>query len=248
MEAAEPVTVVGVVVVHEPGAWFAETLQALAAQNYPDLRWLILLASDPDGAARARIDEILPGALVREVDPSSGFAGAANGVLDLVAGDNGLFLLCHDDIAPDPGAVSMLVAEFHRSNAGLVGPKLVDWHDRDRLQSVGSGLDRFGEPYSPIEPGELDQSQHDAVRDVFVLPTACLLVRADLLRSLGGFDRRARLHGEDLDLCWRAHWAGARVIVAPEAVVRHRADIAGRRPEIDHGREHARRRMWSVLT
>ncbi len=248
MEAAEPVTVVGVVVVHEPGAWFAETLQALAAQNYPDLRWLILLASDPDGAARALIDEILPGALVREVDPSSGFAGAANGVLDLVAGDNGLFLLCHDDIAPDPGAVSMLVAEFHRSNAGLVGPKLVDWHDRDRLQSVGSGLDRFGEPYSPIEPGELDQSQHDAVRDVFVLPTACLLVRADLLRSLGGFDRRARLHGEDLDLCWRAHWAGARVIVAPEAVVRHRADIAGRRPEIDHGRERARRRMWSGLT
>ncbi len=248
MEATEPVTVVGVVVVHEPGAWFVETLRALRAQNYPDLRWLFLISSDPDGSAATSIAEILPDALVRAVDPAIGFAAAANTVLDLVAGDNGLFLICHDDIAPDPGAVSLLVAEFHRSNAGLVGPKLVDWHDRSRLQSVGSGLDRFGEPDPPIEPGELDQEQHDGVRDVFVLSSACLLVRADLFRSLGGFDRRAELHGDDVDLCWRAHWAGARVIVAPDAVVRHRADLEGRRPDIDHERERARRRMMAVLS
>ena len=248
MEATEPVTVVGVVVVHEPGAWFVETLRALRAQNYPDLRWLFLISSDPDGSAATSIAEILPEALVHAVDPAIGFAAAANTVLDLVAGDNGLFLICHDDIAPDPGAVSLLVAEFHRSNAGLVGPKLVDWHDRSRLQSVGSGLDRFGEPDPPIEPGELDQEQHDGVRDVFVLSSACLLVRADLFRSLGGFDRRAELHGDDVDLCWRAHWAGARVIVAPDAVVRHRADLEGRRPDIDHERERARRRMMAVLS
>lgn len=248
MESAEPVTVVGVVVVHEPGAWFVETLGALRAQNYPDLRWLFLISSDPDGSAAASISEILPDALVRPVDPVNGFAASANSVLDLVAGDNGLFLICHDDIAPNPGAVSLLVAEFHRSNAGLVGPKLVDWHDPTRLQSVGSGLDRFGEPDSPIEEGEVDQEQHDGVRDVFVLSSACLLVRADLFRSLGGFDRRASLHGDDVDLCWRAHWAGARVIVAPDAVVRHRADIESRRPDLDHDRERARRRMMTVLS
>ena len=248
VESAEPVTVVGVVVVHEPGAWFVETLRALRAQNYPDLRWLFLISSDPDGSATASITEVLPNALVRPVDPSGGFAASANTVLDLVAGDNGLFLVCHDDIAPEPGAVSVLVAEFHRSNAGLVGPKLVDWHDPTRLQSVGSGLDRFGEPDSPIEEGEVDQEQHDGVRDVFVLSSACLLARADLFRSLGGFDRRAGLHGDDVDLCWRAHWAGARVIIAPDAVVRHRADIESRQPDIDHDRERARRRMMTVLS
>ena len=83
MEAAEPVTVVGVVVVHEPGAWFVETLRALGAQNYPDLRWLFLISSDPDGSATASIAEVLPNALVRPVDPTEGFAASANTVLDL---------------------------------------------------------------------------------------------------------------------------------------------------------------------
>jgi len=47
------------------------------------------------------------------------------------------------------------------------------------------------------------------------------LVRADLFRALGGFDPDIELFGEDVDLCWRAQVAGARVIVAPAARVRH---------------------------
>ena len=46
-------------------------------------------------------------------------------------------------------------------------------------------------------------------------PSACLLVRTDLFRALGGFDEGIRSAGDDLDLCWRAHAAGARVLVVP---------------------------------
>jgi len=31
---------------------------------------------------------------------------------------------------------------------------------------VGRAIDRFGAPYTGIEPGEVDQEQHDGVRDV----------------------------------------------------------------------------------
>ena len=88
-------------------------------------------------------------------------------------------LICHDDVAPDPGALRLMVEELYRSNAGAVGPKLVDWDDPSVLQAVGLGMDRFGEIDPVIEPGEVDQEQHDGVRDVFVLPSAYLLVRAD---------------------------------------------------------------------
>ena len=37
--------VVAAVVVHEPGAWFAETLQALAQQDYPNLQTLFFVTS-----------------------------------------------------------------------------------------------------------------------------------------------------------------------------------------------------------
>ncbi|MGH9078266.1 MAG: hypothetical protein ACRDY0_12605, partial [Acidimicrobiales bacterium] len=81
-----------------------------------------------------------------------------------------------------------------------------------------------------VDPGELDQEQHDAVRDVFVAPSGVTLVRADLFVALGGFGPGVDQFGDDLDLCWRAHVAGARVVVAPTARARHLQAIAtGRR-------------------
>lgn len=244
--------VVAVVVVHDPGDWFDGTLDALARQDYPNLRLLFLVvddAADPDGEAiDQRVQQRLPGAFVRSVGANVGFGTAANEVLHLVEGDNGFFLICHDDVAPEPDALRIMVEELYRSNAGAVGPKLVDWDDPSVLQAVGLGLDRFGEIDSVIESGEVDQEQHDGVRDVFVLPSAFLLVRADLFRELGGFDPAIDFYGEDTELCWRIHHSGARVVVVPSARVRHRGKLRQRRPDLRHGLLRARHRMRSVAT
>jgi GT2 family glycosyltransferase len=244
--------VVAVVVVHRPGPWFEEALESLVDQDYPNLNTLFLIAGDPVDAdgndLRDLITEYLPDAFVRPLGANPGFGIAANEVLALVEGDNGFFCICHDDVALDPDAIRALVEELYRSNAGLVGPKLVSWDDTGVLQHVGLGLDRFGEVDPITEPGEFDQEQHDAVRDVFVLPSACVLVRADLFRALGGFDSAISFHGDDVDLCWRAHLSGARVVIAPQARARHREELAVRRPDLDHDTLRARHRMRSVAT
>ena len=251
--------VVAVVVVHDPGEWFDDTLDALARQDYPNLRTLVLVveseaaAGDPalaDAVDKVgeRIERRLPGSFVRSVGANVGFGSAANEVLRLVEGDNGLFLFCHDDVAPEPDALRIMVEELYRSNAGAVGPKLVDWDEPSVLQTVGLGMDRFGEIDPVIEPGEVDQEQHDGVRDVFVLPSAYLLVRADLFRELAGFDPAIDFYGEDTELCWRIHHSGARVVVVPSARVRHIGRLRQRRPDLRHGLLRARHRMRSVAT
>ena len=251
IETPEAPPVVAVVVVHQPGAWFDEVLAAYVAQDYPNLRMLFLLTGpDPDVRVETetRIKMRLPNAFVRGLDANPGFGPAANEVLRLVDGDNGFFFIAHDDVAPDPSAVRLLVEELYRSNAGVVGPKIVDWDDPSVLRSVGFGLDRFGEVDQPIEPDEVDQEQHDGVRDVFVLSSACLLVRADLFRQLRGFDPAIDFYGDDVELCWRVHHSGARVVVAPSARVRHRGGLVERRPDFGHLSAAARHRMRAVAT
>ncbi|MDQ1424030.1 MAG: hypothetical protein QOD72_1528, partial [Acidimicrobiaceae bacterium] len=238
--------VVAVVVVHEPGPWFDEVVASLAAQDYPSLRVLALITGAPDDAAQ-RIRSSLPEAYVHAIEGNVGFGPAANEVLRLVEG-GGFFCFLHDDVALAPDAVSALVAELYRSNAGIVGPKLVEWDQPTRLLSVGLPIDKFGEFSSPVEPGELDQEQHDAIRDVFSLPSACLLVRADLFRALGGFDPDIPFFGEALDLCWRAHVSGARVLVVPDAVARHRQAIETRNAHLDPERLAERHRLRTVLS
>jgi len=52
-------------------------------------------------------------------------------------------------------------------------------------------------------------------------------VRADLFEELGGFDAGIVAMAEDLDFSWRAQVAGARVVVAPDARIRHLEPVSG---------------------
>ncbi|HEX2850146.1 MAG TPA: glycosyltransferase family 2 protein [Acidimicrobiales bacterium] len=232
--------VVAVVVTHDPGPWLEESLAALDAQDYPNLSVLVLDAASADDPT-PRVAAALPGAYIRRLDDNAGFAAAANEVQGLVEGASH-YVFLHDDAAPDPDAVRLLVEEGFRSNAGVVAPKLVAWDDPAQLLAVGGTADKSG-TVTLYGRGELDQEQHDAVRDVFVAPGGCQLVRADLFSILGGFDADVPLFGEDLDLCWRAQVAGARVVVAPSARVRHlEATAAGIRAlELDGADDRAGR-------
>ena len=122
--------------------------------------------------------------------------------------------------------------------------------DPEVLLEVGRAIDRFGAPYTGIEPGELDQEQHDGVRDVFYVTTAAMLVRTDLFTELEGFDPATFPGAEDLDLCWRARLAGARVLVVPDARVAHReaADERLRDRPARRVRARARSRVRVLLT
>lgn len=243
-EAVPPVVLV--MVAHDPGWWFDETLASVAAQDYPALTTLVVDAGSADPEAiRASVAAHLPDAHVRRLPENPGFAAAANEVRSLVQGA-AFHVFCHDDIRLAPDAVRLLVEEAFRSNAGIVGPKLVEWSDSRRLLSVGMGADRFGHPAPYVERGDLDQEQHDAVRDVFLIPGAATLVRADLFEAIDGFDPEIDFHGEDLDLCWRAHVAGARVLVAPSAVVAHLEALGVRRPVDDRRRLQARHRLRAM--
>jgi GT2 family glycosyltransferase len=216
--------VVAVVVTTGPGPWFDEALRSLAAQDYEDLSVLVLASGDgPDPTEH--VGQLLPGAFVRRLPGTPGYAAAANEALSMVEGA-AFFLLCHDDCALDADAVHKLVEESFRSNAGVVTPKFVNWDEPSILLHVGMSCDKTGAVVDRIQDGEVDHGQHDAVRDVFVAPGGCILIRADLWRELGGFDAGIVAMGEDLDLSWRSQVAGSRVVVAPEARVRHREVVA----------------------
>ena len=240
MDAQVP-AVVAVVITTDPGHWFDEALCSLAAQDYGELSVLVLSTGADGAGVTERVGRILPDAFVGHLPGRPGYAAASNEVLGMVEGA-AFYLLCHDDVALDPDAVHKLVEESFRSNAGVVSPKFVNWDDPEILLHVGMSCDKTGAVVDRIVEGEVDHGQHDAVRDVFVAPGGCILVRADLFAELKGFDGGIAAMGEDLDLSWRCQVAGSRVVVAPEARVRHREAVAGGLEPLCVGAESTGRR------
>ncbi|WP_367042557.1 glycosyltransferase family 2 protein [Streptomyces sp. Je 1-332] len=146
--------------------------------------------------------------------------------------------LLHDDCAPEPGALAELlrVVENEREvgkDVAIVGPKLRGWYDRRQLLEVGVSIANSGRRWTGIDRREQDQGQHDHVRPVLSVSTAGMLIRRDVFEELGGFDRRLPLMRDDVDLCWRAQNAGHRVLIAPEAVVRHAEASSRERRTVD---------------
>jgi GT2 family glycosyltransferase len=222
-----------------------EVLSALDRQDYPNLQILVLLAQSDDEEIK-QVKELVasttPGAHITELGVDLGYSVAANAVLRLVDGESGFFLLMREDVVLDVGAVRQLVEEMYRSNAGIAGPKILDRDNPQILRSVGYAMDWFGQLDDPIEPQEIDQEQHDAVRDVFALSSACLFVRADLFRELGGFEPTIEDDGAVLDLCWRSHLSGARVLIVPSATARQSHQVPV------HGGADERNRMMTVAS
>lgn len=243
--AAYPLVTV-CVVAHNPGAWFDEVLRSLLGQDYPSLDVVVVDAASEEPVA-PRVHDVIPEATVVPLIANQGFAKNANTILEH-PGLGPYLLICHDDVALAPDCIRRLVEETLRSNAGVVGPKLLDWDNPNRILHVGLGADKTGLVSDLAEPGEYDQEQHDAVRDVFAVPGAVTLLRTDLFQALEGFDEAILVQGEDLDLCWRAHALGARVLVNPAATARHREDLSTRIVGADRDRFSRRHRIRSMLS
>jgi hypothetical protein len=70
---------------------------------------------------------------------------------------------------------------------------------------------------------ENDQNIVDGKNDALVesVSGACMLISRELFKKLGGFDENIFLYLEDVDICYRAHLAGKKIMYCPHAKLTH---------------------------
>lgn len=221
-DAEQAPAVLAVVVATDGEATLGRSLDALLAQDHPNLTVVGVDNGSRDGS-RALLLDRLPASHVFVADRDLGFGNAVGMAMDAAVGrDHELVLFVHDDLALEPDAVGRLVATMQADDdLAIVGCKLVEWDDTRRLQAVGMSVDVTGRADPGVEPDELDQGQRDHESRALYVSTAGMLVRRDRFDRLGRFDHRYHLFRDDLDLCWRAWLWGWSVEVVPDAVAAH---------------------------
>ena len=154
-----------------------------------------------------------------------GFAGGANRGAAETQDDVLVFL--NPDTVVAPGALRRLAKRLEDPAIGIAMARLQLLQRPGMLNSGGtavhvSGLawaGRFGEPADEIR--ELE--------DVPAASGAALAIRRETFDALGRFTRELFMYQEDVELSWRAHLNGLRVVVDPRADVFHEYDF-GRNP------------------
>lgn len=152
-----------------------------------------------------------------------------------------LVLLNSDAIAP-PGSLARMVSFLQaHPEAGVAAPKLV--HPDGSFQAsyarfptlLSESLSAFGlnrllwGPTHPSPPPQPDE----APRPVDWAPGACLLLRRQVIETVGPLDEEFWMYSEDADLCYRIHRAGWKVYYLPDVEIVHLGGASSRqcRPE-----------------
>ncbi|MCR4859620.1 MAG: glycosyltransferase family 2 protein [Bacteroidales bacterium] len=194
-------------------------------------------SASTDGS-RELLAERFPQLRTLPLERNFGFTGGYNrsfGQLLSEADAPEYLVLLNSDIEVENGWLEPLVAwmDAHPDYAAC-GPKLHalvregdGFRRTDHFEYAGAAggmLDRYGFPFCRgrvLSRTEPDTGQYDRPADVLWVTGACLMVRAQCWRSLGGLDPRFFAHMEEIDWCWRAQLAGWRVGVVPQSCVWH---------------------------
>src|SRR5918996_6044085 len=221
-DAVAPPRLGVVLVVHNGLRWLPVILGTMGEWRIAGLELIVVDNGSTDGSRELLESRVTSDRLIH-LDNARSFSEAVEVALRHPALDGvPVLLLMHDDLVMTVDAVSTLLATMEADpEIAIAGPKLRDWSQEPIVQQVGQTTDPFGRWISDLEPGEMDQGQHDEANDTLFVSTAGMIVRTGAYEELGGFDRRMSFQREDFDLCWRAWIAGYRVRVVPMAIGYH---------------------------
>jgi N-acetylglucosaminyl-diphospho-decaprenol L-rhamnosyltransferase len=162
-----------------------------------------------DGSV-AYLRKVFPMVFLFTNEENRGFAAANNQVLHQCQGKYIFFL--NPDTRLRRGALRAILSYMESNpHVGLAGTKLID---PDGTLQWSKSEQYLGQEYTQDELSGLPGSLACVIG-------ASMVVRADLIKKIGGFDEDFFLYGEDHDICLRVRKYGCQIGYIDEAVVIH---------------------------
>ena len=210
----------------------ASTLAAVLAESSLRLDVHVVDNASDDGSA-AMVQARFPTVRLTANLENRFYSAGTNQGLESARGRH--ILVLNPDAEPAPGTLAAMVTYLDtHPDVGALTPRMC--FPDGRVQRNGSQLRSYRQlilehtPLAILFPRSRRRLRaafryaawdRTSERDVAVLPGSCLMVRREVLDTVGGLDARLRMYFSDDDWCERIAAAGFRVVYAPIGMVVH---------------------------
>ena len=216
---------VAVVILNWNGKGFLEKFLPSLFNSLPSYAELIVADNaSTDGSKEAVHNEKIQWI---QLDKNYGFTGGYNRAFEKLDGYK-YYVLINSDIEITEGWLETLTDFMEKyPEASACQPKILSYANKDHFEYAGAGggfIDRWGFPLCRgriLSCIEEDKGQYDSPIQCFWASGACMVVRSDVWRRLGGLDEEFFAHMEEIDFCWRASLAGGQIWCVPQSKVYH---------------------------
>ena len=211
----------------------AFTKQCIAAiyRTVTDVDFEVIVVDNASGDAPClSLSDHFPAVRLILSQENLGFGGA-NNLAARHASGRILFFLNPDTILLEDAAKRAYQVLETRSDAGVVGCRFLNSDGSLQLSSVQAFpsvtnqlfANRWLQQWLPSTQGKaaLYVKAPNAVCEVDVVSGAGLLMRKQVFQQVGGFSREYFMYAEEVDLCYRLHRAGLKVLHCGDAQIVH---------------------------
>ena len=167
-----------------------------------------------------------PDVKIIKLDKNYGYAEGYNQLIKQI--DNEIIALVNSDIEATQNWTENLVTVLDSNEkVAAVQPKILSYNKRNEFEYAGAAggfIDRYGYPFCRgrvFNTIEEDLGQYNDTREVFWASGACFMVKKAVFEELGGFDSHFFAHMEEIDLNWRMHNSGYKVMYCSNSSVSH---------------------------
>ncbi len=172
------------------------------------------------------IKEYFPSIKIIENTSNGGYAKGYNDALAMI--DSDVYCLLNSDIEVTENWLQPIIKVFkEQKNTAIIQPKLLDYKDKEKFEYAGAGggfIDLYGYPYCRgrvFNDLENDKGQFDGITPIFWASGACMFIRSEVYKEVGGLDEDYFAHQEEIDLCWRVQNKGYDVYYVGLSTVYH---------------------------
>ena len=203
-----------------------EFLHSIVNYNNSSIADIVVADNASTDSSLAFIREYYPSLSIIELSENYGYADGYNQALAQI--NTQYSILLNSDVEVTENWLEPLLDFLDTNeNVAAVQPKILAQRDKKYFEYAGAAggfIDKYGYPFCRgriFDSVEKDINQYDQPIDIFWASGACLVIRKDIYKLIGGLDSAFFAHMEEIDLCWRLNARGLRVVCIPQSVVYH---------------------------
>lgn len=217
--------VVAVVVLNWNGESLTlDCLDSLSAIETPNVELVVVDNASTDGSVEAIRAAHGERVTIIVNDDNLGFARGNNvGIEYALERGADYVLLLNNDTVVDRTLIDHLLGPFAADpNVGISGPKIYYYTPPDQIWFAGGVVSLARGTARHIGIRQIDRGQWDTERDVDYVTGCALMIKRDVLETVGTLDPTYVAYFEDTDFCTRAVRAGYRAVYVPRGKVWHK--------------------------
>lgn len=195
-----------------------ECLNSLRHQLNQDFEILLVDNGSTDGSLDY-VRTVFPEVRIEALPENLGFAGGVNHGIKAAHGQV-IVLLNNDTEVDSLWLENLTLAIQEHPEIAIFASKLLNYYDRDTVDSAGDAVDLALGPY---KIGEKDINHKYSERcTIFGACGGGGCYKREVFEKIGLFDEDFFAYFEDTDFSFRANWAGFRCLFVPDAVIYHK--------------------------